>query len=127
MAKAQKNATASKAGKASKKTATAQATTAPAPNGGWLAMAKQLPAKVAAQVGTIQTVNGKPANITHVGALAVNANHSKPQTLAVHAIVKLLKAGKVVLAARTMRHLTLKKMAGRANQNGLKPVVIVNP
>jgi len=113
------------AAKAAAKKAPAAATP-PTVQGGLLMAAKALPAKVASQIGTPQTVNNTPAIITHVGAIATRTNWGKPQLMAVHAIVKLLQAGNSVLAANTCRYLTAKSMGKRANQQGTKLVIVVN-
>lgn len=44
--------------------------------------------------------------------------------LPIKEIVKLFKAGYVCKAGTTGRHLTLKKMLSRVDQNKLKPVII---
>lgn len=122
-----KKANVSKANKATaKSTNKANAVTPPNIAGGLVLAAKQLPAKVATQIGSVQQVNNTPSVITHVGAIAARPTWGKPQLMAVHAIVKLLKAGTSVMAARTCRYLTAKSMGKRANQNATKLVIVVN-
>jgi len=127
-----KGAKGSKVTKSTAKTKGNKATTKPVeiakvPNleGGLLMRAAELPTKVAEKIGSLETVKGASAMITHLGAIQVRTGWGKPQDLAVKAIVKLLADGHSVLAANTCRYLTEKSMRKRVDQDGIKKVIVV--